>query len=253
MRRPFLPSYLCKIVYAYLTLTSFLAGNCFIEIGDKINVSNVTTDTPGGGSAGWLVKDMDLFSTTVTYWNGEVATYANGYLAPHRIINMNRSDSAFQTFLVKFPSRTDIGKILLFRKCVEQFVKDRPREWKAFNGFRMTRVEIDQGFVEYKVMMTHRENWQNLGAVLTSSAEVMSFSSELEKKMGVEYQAVPMPIDLSIVGKKAARGHTSGTQSVSSVEAADLMAQMQSDNDLADLEAASEVKGLDSIKKIFSK
>lgn len=199
---------------------------------------------------------MDLITTTVTYWNGECATYSNGYLAAHRIINMNRSDSAFQAFLVKFPSGTDYGKILMFRKCVEMFVKDRPRQWMAFNGFRVTRVEIDLGFVEYKVMMTHREKWQNLGAVLDSTAEVQTFARELCTKMDIQYQAVPMPVDLYFPGSHAAshHGHHSDVnESMSSVDAANLLSKVNSDSAAANIEGVSTIKGLETIQKLFAK
>ena len=62
------------------------------EIGDRINVSSVNIDTSGAGSAGWVVKDVDLFTTTVVYGaTNEVATYSNGSLASYRIINAARS------------------------------------------------------------------------------------------------------------------------------------------------------------------
>jgi small-conductance mechanosensitive channel len=37
------------------------------DIGDRINVSSVTVDTSTTGSPGWIVKDVDLFTTTVVF------------------------------------------------------------------------------------------------------------------------------------------------------------------------------------------
>lgn len=71
------------------------------DIGDRINVSNVGVDTPGTGSPGWIVKDVDLFTTTVVYASSnETATYSNGSLAAMRIINAARSPQAYLWFLL---------------------------------------------------------------------------------------------------------------------------------------------------------
>lgn len=141
----------------------------------------------------------------------------------------------------------------MFRKCVEMFIKDRPREWRAFNGFRVTRVEIDLGFVEYKVMMTHRERWQNLGAILDSTAEVQTFARELCTKMDIQYQAVPMPVDLHMPGSTAVSKHPTNQKSISSVDAATLLSKVNSDSEAANLESVSDIKGLSTIQKLFSK
>ena len=108
------------------------------DVGDRIAVSDVNSPAPAGGSPGWVVKDIDLFTTTyvsplphnfrlslsylllltfcycgvamdtsVLYGTtNEVATYSNGSLANSRIINMARSPKANMHFLFKFPIDT---------------------------------------------------------------------------------------------------------------------------------------------------
>lgn len=99
------------------------------EIGDRINVSSVNIDTSGAGSAGWVVKDVDLFTTTVVYGaTNEVATYSNGSLASYRIINAARSPKAVITFLFKFPIDAKYERLQVFKNAMEQFVLARPRE-----------------------------------------------------------------------------------------------------------------------------
>ncbi len=62
------------------------------DIGDKIHVSNINTDTDPNGSNSWVVDDITLFTTTVIFGaTNERATYSNGSLALSRIINANRS------------------------------------------------------------------------------------------------------------------------------------------------------------------
>jgi small-conductance mechanosensitive channel len=77
------------------------------DIGDKIATSQPYTDTSTTGSYTWIVKDMNLYSTTVIYGStNEVATYSNGALSTLRIINATRSPQASLTFTLKarFPA-----------------------------------------------------------------------------------------------------------------------------------------------------
>jgi small-conductance mechanosensitive channel len=127
------------------------------DIGDRIHVSDVNTDTSTSGSLGWIVKDVGLYTTTVVLGaTNEVATYSNGSLASSRIINAARSPQAVLFFLLKFPIDVPYEKLKVFRNALEEFVKARPREWLVFLAFRATRVEADMGFVEYIVVAQHR-------------------------------------------------------------------------------------------------
>ena len=99
------------------------------DVGDRIAVSDVNAETSPTGSAGWIVKDVDLFSTTVVFGTtNEVATYSNGSLASSRIINATRSPRALLFFMFKFPIHTSFKRIKVFQSAIEKFVKARPRE-----------------------------------------------------------------------------------------------------------------------------
>lgn len=65
-------------------------------------------------------------------------------------------------------------------------------------GFRATRVEQDGGFIEYIVVLQHRESWQNIGAILNSKAEVTSFTLEVAKQLGMRYRSPPLPVSLNM-------------------------------------------------------
>lgn len=168
------------------------------DIRDRINVSNPIVDTPSDGSAGWIVKDVDLFTTTVLYAStNEVATYSNSSLAACRIINGARSQKAAVNFKIKFPLEVTYDKLQVFKGAVEEFIKARPREWRTFGSFRVVRVEVDLGFVEYSVSAEHRESWQQASMVGKSKAELTSFCLELSKKMNLRYRSPPRPVDLN--------------------------------------------------------
>lgn len=74
----------------------FLRGTHLIhckpyDIGDRIHVSDINTDTSPSGSPSWFVRDISLHTTTVVFaTTGERATLSNGSLANSRIMNMAR-------------------------------------------------------------------------------------------------------------------------------------------------------------------
>ena len=44
------------------------------------------------------------------------------------------------------------------------------------------------------LLLQHREPWQSVGAVLDSKANLVSYSHEVQKKLGMQYKAPPLPI-----------------------------------------------------------
>ena len=168
------------------------------DVGDRIAIGGCNQDASGTGSAGWIVKDLDLYNTTLIYGTtGEEATITNGYINEYRIINMNRSPKAVLNFVMKFGIEVSKEKIAEFGKEVESYVKDRPREWIAFSAYRLTGVEADLGYVEYKIILQHRESWQQIGALLTSKADVQAFAFELSKTLEMDYEQPATPIIVS--------------------------------------------------------
>jgi small-conductance mechanosensitive channel len=111
------------------------------QIGDGIHVSNIEVDTSFTGSAWWTVENVTLFTTSVIFsFTGERATLSNGSLANSRIINSSRSPKASLYVLLKFPVDIAYEKLQVFNKALEEFFKNRPREWLTFSSFRATRM-----------------------------------------------------------------------------------------------------------------
>ncbi len=90
-------------------------------------------------------------------------------------------------------------KVKIFKVVIEQFVKARPREWLALCCFRASSVELDQGFIEYVIVVQHRERWQNIGSILDSKADLSSFCLEVMKKMDMSYTSPSLPVALRVV------------------------------------------------------
>lgn len=166
-------------------------------IGDRIHVSGVEKDTSLEGVPGWVVEHVTLFETIATWTpTQERCSLSNGSLASSRIINAARSRQAQFNVFLKFPIDTPYEKILIFKTAIEEFMKARPREWLALYGFRASRIVADQGFVEYAIVIRHRNNWQNIGLILDSKANLSSYCNEVAKQLNMHYRAPPLPVDL---------------------------------------------------------
>jgi len=166
-------------------------------IGDRIHVSNVETDPNIEGSLGWVVENVTLFETTA-FWTPtrERCSLSNGSLANSRIINWARSPQAQFLIFLRFPIDTPYAKIVIFKSAVEEYLKARPREWLALNGFRANQLVTDKGYVEYIIVPQHRESWQLIGQILDSKANLCSYCNEVAKQLNMHYRAPPLPVDL---------------------------------------------------------
>jgi len=181
------------------SFTSFLVG-----VGDRIHLSNPQNETSPEGSSCWIVEKVTLTTTTV-YWGttNERATLSNGAIANLRVINAARSPNATVYVVLKFAIDTEYEKIAIFRTAVEQFLKDRPREWLCFLGFRPTDVVVDEGYIGYKIVAQHRNHWQAIISILESKASLTTYCLEVAKQLEMRYHAPPLPVDLHMVGSAA--------------------------------------------------
>jgi len=175
---------------------------CFIVgVGDRIHLSNPQNETSPDGSSGWIVEKVTLTTTTV-YWGttNERATLSNGAISNLRVINAARSPNATIFVELKFEINTPYEKIAIFKTAVEQFMKDRPREWLTFLAFRPTVVEVDKGFIGYKVIAQHRNSWQGICWILESKSSLTTYCLEVAKQLDMRYHAPPLPVSLNMMG-----------------------------------------------------
>jgi hypothetical protein len=103
-------------------------------------------------------------------------------------------------FLTKFGTSVSAESVDKFKEAMIEYVKSKPREWLAFNAFRMTRFEADLGYVEYKIVLQHRESWQQIGAILTSLADVQAYGFAMTKEMKMGYQSPSLPVEMHLPG-----------------------------------------------------
>lgn len=129
-----------------------------------------------------------------------MATYSNGSLANARVINAARSPQAILSIYLRFCVGVSYEKIELCKATIQEFVKERPREWVALTVFRAEHIEQEQGYVEYRLVIKHRESWQSFSTVQNSKSEVTSFSLEVAKQLGMRHVAPPLPVDLRMSG-----------------------------------------------------
>jgi hypothetical protein len=118
------------------------------SIGDGIHASNVESETSFHGSPPWIVEDVNLFTTTVVnVWTNERATLSNGSLA---------NSQAYLYVYLKFGVDVQLARLEIFRSALEQFIRDRPREWLSLCAFRATTVEANLGYIEYIIVLQVR-------------------------------------------------------------------------------------------------
>jgi len=188
------------------------------NVGDRIHISNVQEDTPIEGARGWVVENITLFETTAIWGpTNERCSLSNASLAYSRIINGARSPQAQIWIYLKFPIDTPYDKILIFKSAAEEYLKARPREWLSLNRFLAQDVVSDQGYVRYALVVQHRSSWQDIGQILDSKANLSSYCQEVQRQLGMNYHAPPVPVDLKYGGELVAGG-VGGTDSTDDLD-----------------------------------
>jgi Mechanosensitive ion channel len=167
-------------------------------IGDRISIGPVEDQSRSlDGALPWTVQNVTLFETVVTFLpTNETASLSNGALANSRIINWSRSPQAQLHIFLNFPLETPYEKLVVFKVAVEEYMKARPREWRALKGFRTSRVYADRNYLEFTIVIQHREAWQEFGRVLDSKANLTSYCQEVARQLGLQYQAPVLPIEM---------------------------------------------------------
>ena len=180
-----------SIVYLYLSLFQILQ--------DCIVIQPIDEPTSWDGSTEWIVRDINLFTTTVVFaYTNEIATLSNGSIANSRVMNGARSLPAIIYVTLRFGVDTGFEKLEIFREALSQYVNKRPREWVKLKRITSVNVEADKGFVEYLVVLQHVNKWQHLASVNTSRSQAKFFCHELSKQLGMRYKSPPLPVDLSM-------------------------------------------------------
>eukprot|EP00980_Cylindrotheca_fusiformis_P014033 scaffold3670_cov124-Cylindrotheca_fusiformis.AAC.9 len=186
--------------------SDFFRGLLFItvqrpyDIGDRVTVAGSENEASANGSAGWIVKDVNLYHTTFLFgYTMEYATISNGTLSKSRIINGARSGRAYLSFTMKFGLSVPSETTTSFKEQLIEYVKSKPREWYAFFAFRITNIEASQGYVEYIIVVEHRESWQQVWGLLESLGDLRAVAFELSRELGMGYKAPTMPIELNMM------------------------------------------------------
>jgi hypothetical protein len=97
---------------------------------------------------------------------------------------------------MQFPIETSYDKLEIFKKAVEEYMKVRPREWIMINGFRVNRIYTEQSYMQIILLIQHRDSWQNIAQILDSKSNLVTYCGEVQKKLGMQYKAPALPVDL---------------------------------------------------------
>jgi hypothetical protein len=65
-------------------------------------------------------------------------------------------------------------------------------------------------FVEYITILQHREGWHQIGALLTSLAQVQTYAFDLSQEMKMGYTSPKMPVELHVAGEEPEQTDTQG-------------------------------------------
>ena len=115
---------------------------------------------------------------------------------------MNRSPSPNVFHYLKFNLSVTQDQLDAFRNAVTEYVKDRPRSWTKIVSMRCDSIAVDQNYIQYVLIIQHREKWQAFGQIVSDRGQIFIFCLHLMKKLGMNYEAPKMPIEL-VAGRRS--------------------------------------------------
>ena len=157
-------------------------------------------------------------------------------MANLRIINSARSPRAQLMFYMKFGVSVKPETIEEFKNQLFHYIRSKPRQWLCPLAFRLSKIAADLGYVEYFILLQHRESWQQIGGLLNSLSDVQQFSFELSTSLGMDFQSPALPIHFDSSSslpedRSVARSIFGGNQFTSDGNAVNNIATSRNDND----------------------
>jgi len=159
--------------------------------------ANADVDDIGPPGGGWIVENVDLYTTTVRMGTTrEYATFTNGSLANSRILNLKRSVKPNIYMYLKFTMNITQEQLDEFRRRITEFIKSRPREWIKLVSLRCTHFETDLQYLKFALIVQHRESWQSYPLIQVSKSDVYIHALHLQKELKMNYTAPELPVHL---------------------------------------------------------
>jgi hypothetical protein len=79
---------------------------------------------------------------------------------------------------------------------ITEYIKDRPREWIKVASLRCIRVETEIQFLEYVLIVQHRESWKNFATMQVSKSDIYVRALQLQRDLNMYYTAPKLPVEL---------------------------------------------------------
>ncbi|KAL3933733.1 MAG: hypothetical protein SGARI_003642 [Bacillariaceae sp.] len=95
-----------------------------------------------------------------------------------------------------FGIRVKLETIEIFKTRLFDYVKSKPREWLRPCAFRLSLIAADMGYCQYFVLLTHREPWNNIGAMNNSLSDVQQFCFKLTAELDMGFESPPLPVQM---------------------------------------------------------
>ncbi|MGH7955314.1 MAG: hypothetical protein ACREOZ_05070, partial [Gloeomargaritales cyanobacterium] len=147
----------------------------------------------------WFVEDITLASTTLRFAaTNEVSTINNASIANSRIFNGTRSPRALVGVNILFNVDTTFEDVQKFRSHIEQYIKERSRQWVALVFFRSQNIDLSKGAVEYMVKLQHRKSWQEEAIICQSRADLMNCCDAFAEKLGIRFTPGPGSMEVQL-------------------------------------------------------
>ena len=146
------------------------------DVGDRVVI----------GGENFIIQDIEIFTTTMTRWDGVRVYWPNAVLANKEIENIRRSSCQSDTLDLQIGSATSNEKLAELRIALTEWVKSQPQDFSGYLdvfGFDL----ISKDVMKVQVMVQYRSNFQDQAKRNARRSKFILGMRETVNKLGITF------------------------------------------------------------------
>lgn len=158
------------------------------DVGDRVVIQ----------SQSFIVSKINLLSTILERWDGQLILMPNSTLVQTDIWNVRRSKPQWDTIVLNLSFQTSAEKLQAAKKRFTEFVARESSDFGKDLAFNLDQF-TDLTTVCMKLCYSHRTNWQNIELFWSRRSKMYMAVVQILRELEIEWH--PLTVPLSLLGQ----------------------------------------------------
>ncbi|EJW01255.1 hypothetical protein EDEG_04040 [Edhazardia aedis USNM 41457] len=150
------------------------------DVGDRIFIQS------GGEKLNVVVKELNIFSTVFTKFDGTQTFMPNSLLSNTQITNVRRSGWMSDSHQIKIDINTKDKDLVLLKVDIALYLRRNYDKWDDNFMFNFENIE-DSRTINCRIFLTSKDNWQNYDKYIKHKGDFLKFLCDTMTHRGIKY------------------------------------------------------------------